>query len=106
MIQTGLFSAGSSYFAFNWASNDGYDVMRSFFLTLGSAAGGVVTSIILTVGSCSSSSKKDYQLPLRNQFQQIKEKNFYSKKDFSNLDQQQCIWSVASKNPIYVSDYI
>ena len=106
MLKSGGTSAASSYFAFLWASNDNFDVIKGFFVTLGSAGGGILSSIFVMSGSRVHKKKTTKQFHLKNQIEKIKKNAFYKNPSFSNLTYPDCFLPVASRNPIHVSDYI
>jgi len=99
------------YTAFVWASNEGYDVMKSFFLGLGSAVGNFAALALLFLGTCFPSNSISV-----NRIRHIHSITFEKKSnDGKTTDIHQNNFGVAcdnlskrnfSHNPVCVSDYI
>ena len=110
---SGIFMTATCYVAFLWSSNEGFDVMESFFIGLSSAAGNFSSCALLFVGTCFSTESNSF-----DQNRRVRSISFRKKlgknKEIENLHKnnqgiiacKQSSMQKGSRNPVYLSDYI
>nr|XP_018672567.1 claudin-7-like isoform X2 [Ciona intestinalis] len=104
---SGFGTAAASYCAYLWSTKDGYTVMSGFYVVVATACAGMLSSLLVIMGSCCASLPVDeigHSVPART-FSFRKRKNEEKVSRYFGC-QQTVAKNFGSRNPVYVADFV